>query len=736
MKGKHKKSCNRFDYGGIVSSEIADIYKNSLGGGIAGTIATSLDGTQKQANNIVKSSYNLNPMASNNDEVMDLYNNYGGLTHIPGLNDKDKLNAFVKNATTGIGGLSSLGANPLLSFIGGSVVGGVNSEIQYNNVEKDIASTNSVIDLYNRRQQAALANAKDNSALRQKLGFEAGYFRDGGDINYFNNGGTHEQNPFGGIPQGIAPNNLMNVVEEGEVKWESPDGDYIFSNNHRLNKNDVADNLLPNNLKGKTIAEAAKKILKESDERPNDYISDNGKNHFLGILRDINESKNPQNQEVNSFRRGGEPKHKTEKHPWGMIRSGGLYTGENAYIVGTPRISLETNKTQKEPKENNPYNSKLSFLVGPSGFVVSKRAETPQNTEINPLEGAMWFQKRNDVSGDPALGEPYNYTVYSAPIPGNENPSSTNTSSGRPRFKTSPETPYVATSNSQRPLGKISEPKATISESIDKPAELLEPRITSSDTTTTTGNPYQNFANRISGIANKLRQYKQAGRPTGSNIGNFAEKIGDTAMAMAPIFANALDNPNYNYVNEIRHSFNPVDTPYVSSANYMRYTPIDVDYLTNQIKSQSGATAGNIMNLSGGNRSTAMAGLFGNDYNTKLALGNAYLQSDLQNMQNYQNVQKHNTSINEFDINNYVNNARFNAQGLAHARQTAAMLGQQEFDAWKDRQYANLSQGLTNLQNLKKDRWTNNQLQMLVDSGAIVWDPRTGQYVAKDKTTV
>lgn len=699
MKGKHKKSCNRFDYGGIVSSEIADIYKNSLGGGIAGTIATSLDGTRKQANNIVKSSYNLNPIASNNDEVMDLYNNYGGLTHIPGLNDKDKLNGFVKNATTGIGGLSSLGANPLLSFIGGSVLGGVNSAIQYHNVEKDIASTNSVIDLYNRRQQAALANAKDNSALRQKLGFEAGYFRDGGDINYFNNGGTHEQNPFGGIPQGIAPNNLMNVVEEGEVKWESPDGDYIFSNNHRLNKNDVTDNLLPNNLKGKTIAEAAKKMLKESDERPNDYISDNGKNHFLGILRDINESKNPQNQEVNSFRRGGEPKHKTEKHPWGMIRSGGLYTGENAYIIGSPKTSI-------------------------------------QNTEINPLEGAMWFQKRNDVSGDPALGNPYNYTVYSSTIPESENTSSTNTSSEKPRFKTSPETPYVATSNSQRPLGKISEQKATISESIDKPAELLEPRIMSSNTTTTTGNPYQNLANRISGIANKFRQYKQAGRPTGSKIGNFAEKIGDAAMAMSPIFANALDNPNYSYVNEIRHSFNPVDTPYVSSANYMRYTPIDVDYLTNQIKSQSGATAGNIMNLSGGNRSTAMAGLFGNDYNTKLALGNAYLQSDLQNMQNYQNVQKHNTSINEFDINNYVNNARFNAQGLAHARQTAAMLGQQEFDAWKDRQYANLSQGLTNLQNLKKDRWTNNQLQMLVDSGAIVWDPRTGQYVAKDKTTV
>lgn len=37
-------------------------------------------------------------------------------------------------------------------------------------------------------------------------------------------GGTHEQNPLGGIPMGT------NSVEEGEVKFKFPDGDYVFSN--------------------------------------------------------------------------------------------------------------------------------------------------------------------------------------------------------------------------------------------------------------------------------------------------------------------------------------------------------------------------------------------------------------------------------------------------------------------------------------------------------------------------
>lgn len=39
-------------------------------------------------------------------------------------------------------------------------------------------------------------------------------------------GGTHEQNPNGGIPLG----NTMNTVEEGEIKFKFDDGDYVFSN--------------------------------------------------------------------------------------------------------------------------------------------------------------------------------------------------------------------------------------------------------------------------------------------------------------------------------------------------------------------------------------------------------------------------------------------------------------------------------------------------------------------------
>lgn len=52
-------------------------------------------------------------------------------------------------------------------------------------------------------------------------------------VTMFENGGSHEQNPLGGIPQGVGANGKTNLVEEGETKWN----DYIFSNSYDMNGN-------------------------------------------------------------------------------------------------------------------------------------------------------------------------------------------------------------------------------------------------------------------------------------------------------------------------------------------------------------------------------------------------------------------------------------------------------------------------------------------------------------------
>lgn len=835
MKRKNKKSCNRFDYGGIISQQISDLYKSKIGNGLPGTIEAGLTNNAfKEAKGLVDSAYNFNPVASNNDELLDIYNTYKGLNKVELASDitaKDSFRDLAKNILyeTQVGGSTggSIGG-PIGGLIGtlvGVGTGIASAGIQADAMNSNVRMTNSYIDEQNRRQSAANANAANNLATRQKLGFEAGYFRDGGkfpknpgpfdkdyyylyqtvapnmpknypdnfkdrvkaqraidnynydfqrdnnrralenskiyrfmdnidnkylnnlfihpryihpknlhpkdtkdikyfmdnielsdggDINYFNNGGTHEQNPYGGIPQGIAPNGLKNVVEEGEVKWESPDGDYIFSNNQRLNKQDIVDNLLPNNLTNKTIAEAAKKVLKESDERPYDYISNNGKEHYLGILRDINEAKRPENSEVNSFKKGGVPdvlNKKQKAMPLGPqykeIRPSALsIDGENAYkFVGSEAggIGGYSGIRGKDYDFQHPENIKRTdgqIINGTKSIVDSASLTASTVARSNSS------QRNKNVAGN-------NNTQ---PTNKENEPANNDRSSIDPKI--------IAKMDAMLGLpgkdwnGEFNKNKDKFA---DKAYSGIGKLSESAPTFTVTKSPYQY----------KGESPKQFGFDA-NKIGNVFGNISDVVSALAPAIAAAFDNPNYNFVNELRNSFKPVDTPYVSSANYMKYTPVDLDYILNQINRQSVANTRNIMDLSGGNRATAMAGLFGNDLNTQTARGNAMLQADLQNMQNYQNVQKHNTGINEFDINQYTTNARFNAQGLAQARQAAAMLGQQEFDAWKDREYANFSQALNNLQGIKKDRWTNDQIQMLVNSGAIAWDPRTGQYIIKN----
>jgi len=53
--------------------------------------------------------------------------------------------------------------------------------------------------------------------------------RDQGNLLAFDGGGTHQQNPQGGIPQGQGPNGQPNTVEEGETAFEFGDDKFIFS---------------------------------------------------------------------------------------------------------------------------------------------------------------------------------------------------------------------------------------------------------------------------------------------------------------------------------------------------------------------------------------------------------------------------------------------------------------------------------------------------------------------------
>lgn len=120
-----------------------------------------------------------------------------------------------------------------------------------------------------------------------------------GMMTYIENGGTHEENPLGGVPVGVDPQGTPNLVEEGETIFN----DYVFSNRLEVPK-EVKKVLGLRGKKKYTFAEASKYLNKEAEERPNDQISENGLEDSLSKLMGIQEIVK-QNNEQNMMAEGG-----------------------------------------------------------------------------------------------------------------------------------------------------------------------------------------------------------------------------------------------------------------------------------------------------------------------------------------------------------------------------------------------------------------------------------------------
>ena len=115
------------------------------------------------------------------------------------------------------------------------------------------------------------------------------YQTHGGDFSNgiikINEGGTHEENPNGGVLMGVDSQGVPNLVEEGEVIYN----DYVFSN--RLTpSNDLLKKVkLPKKYEGKSYSYIAEDLSKESEETPNDPISKRGLQANMSKLATLQE---------------------------------------------------------------------------------------------------------------------------------------------------------------------------------------------------------------------------------------------------------------------------------------------------------------------------------------------------------------------------------------------------------------------------------------------------------------
>lgn len=157
-----------------------------------------------------------------------------------------------------------------------------------------LANTDNIAD-YNRAVMMANNNIYDNlygnfAAFGGNLNMDIpNYQTHGGDffngVTKINEGGTHEENPNGGIIMGVDDKGVPNLVEEGEVIYN----DYVYSNRLTPDEEMLKKFSLPSKYKGKTFAYIAEDLSKESEETPLDAISKRGLQANMAKLATIQE---------------------------------------------------------------------------------------------------------------------------------------------------------------------------------------------------------------------------------------------------------------------------------------------------------------------------------------------------------------------------------------------------------------------------------------------------------------
>ena len=106
-------------------------------------------------------------------------------------------------------------------------------------------------------------------------------------------GGSHEENPNGGVQIGVDQQGTPNLLEEGEPVYK----DYVYSDNIKASERFLKENNIPEKYAGELYSKIADSFFSEAENRPNDSISRNGLEAMLGRLADAQEGQKAYNEQ-------------------------------------------------------------------------------------------------------------------------------------------------------------------------------------------------------------------------------------------------------------------------------------------------------------------------------------------------------------------------------------------------------------------------------------------------------
>lgn len=549
-----------------------------------------------------------------------------------------------------------------------------------------------------------------------------------GGLEYIDNGGTHEQNPFNGVPMGTDRNGTPNLVEENETIWN----DYVFSNRLKVPETLTDKYKLSKDI---TFAEASKKLGKEIEETPNDPIS---KRTFNSFMQDLQQSQ----EEVKAKKELAKAKRQFNK----------LSPQEQLGILnGTP--VQEDNTMLSNPNEivsNEPQ----QFDDG--GWMFDNMWEGAPEYQNSYLKGNIpYYQGKVSSKGysvkDIEGTDNYkNFTKYALTLPDNHNYWQTLSN------KTGKDVTYLKNNYERlRNDGKLGwvhrTPKFNnISTQADTPFTIYQPldalgnqkpfNMLSPYGMGYSANDIVPFSDRVDANGNTVIDLKNKefiSTDTKKKTNNKEDNgLLPTWMRYAPIVGSAigaasslLSKPDESSADAILTaareagqytpiSFNPI-------GDYIQYNPFDRDYYINKLNAESGAARRAIINQASGNRGNAMAGILAADYNAQNQLGALARQAEEYNLAQRQKVAEFNRGTNMFNTEGMFKADTANQAAKMQARSTllqGTMQAERLRQAVRQQLAAERSANLTNLfNNIGNIGRENMNFNILNTSAAFPW---------------
>lgn len=547
-----------------------------------------------------------------------------------------------------------------------------------------------------------------------------------GGLEYIDNGGTHEQNPFSGVPMGTDRNGTPNLVEEGETIWNN----YVFSNRLKVPKTLTDKYKLSKDV---TFAEASKKLGKEIEETPNDPIS---KRTFNSFMQDLQQSQ----EEVKAKKELAKAKRQFNK----------LSPQEQLGILNGAPVQGD-NTMLSNPNEINP-NQPQQFADG--GWTFDDLWKGAPKYQDSYLKGNIPYYQGDinslgrSVKDIESTDNYKNFTKYALTLPDSHNYWQTLSSkTGKdvtylknnydrlrndgklgwvhrtPKFNnvtTQPDTPFTI----YQPLDALGN---------QKPFNMLSPNgmgynasniVPFSDRIDANGNTVIDLQNKSVDVDSTDKKKKEDNGllPTwmryapivGSAIGAASSLLSkpDESSADAILTA-AREAGQYTPI-----SFNPI-------GDYMTYNPFDRDYYINKLNAESGAARRAIINQASGNRGNAMAGILAADYNAQNQLGALARQAEEYNLAQRQKVAEFNRGTNMFNTEGIFKADAANQTARMQARSTllqGTMQAERLRQAARQQLAAERSANLTNLfNNIGNIGRENMNFNILNTSAAFPW---------------